>query len=117
MSIRQELDIASIIQETLQTKSSPGAILEHLKKRPFYTTGGFFNLLSLEIFHRKRYKIAVKTEPTKLELSKLSLTGVQTKTPENPVCESKKVRYVTNITRKDCGAKVRAGALGNITNK
>ena len=63
MSIRQELDIASIIQETLQTKSSPGAILEHLKKRPFKVRGVLFNLFSLEILQRKRDKNTAKDEP------------------------------------------------------
>merc|ERR1711974_271774 len=80
-------------------------------------TGGIFNLLSLEILHRKRYKIAVKTEPPK---------PGQKNTPENPVCAREKVkngdflkmeRVSSNVTMKDCGAKIRAGALGNITNK
>ena len=114
---QEELDIASAIQEGLKIKLSPEKILEHLKKRPFYMTGGCFNLLSLEILHRKRYKIADKTEQTKPEPPTLSPAAVQKRTPENLVCESKNVRYVTNATKKDCGAKVRAGALGNITNK
>ena len=126
LSDQEEIDIVSAMEKGLKTTCSPGTILEHLKKRPFNKTGGIFNLLSLEILHRKRYKIAAKTEPTKPEPSKLSQTAVQKNTSKNPVCEREQVRngdflkmerVSSNDTMKDCGAKIRAGALGNITNK
>ena len=97
-----------------------------MKKRPFNKTGGIFNLLSLEILHRKRYKIATKTQPPKPEPSKLSQTAGQKNTQENSVCEREQVRngnflkmerVSSNVTMKDCGAKIRAEALGNSTNK
>ena len=127
LSDQEELDIASAIQKGLKIKCSPSLILEHLKKRPFYKTGGFFNLKSLELLHRKRYQIAAaKTEPTKPEPSKLNQPAVSQNNLENPVCKGEKLRNGDllkmerasfNVPMKDCGAKVRAGALGNITNK
>ena len=114
LSDQEELDIASKIQERLKTKCSPVAILEHLEKRPFYKTGGIFNLLSLEILQGKRYKIAAKTQPPKPEPSKLSQTAGQKNSPDSM---HKTERVSSNVTMKDCGAKIRVGALGNITNQ
>ena len=109
LSDQEELEIASAIQKGLKTKCSPGAILEHLKKRPFYKTGGIFNLLSFDILHRKRYKIAAKAEPTEPEPSKLTQTAGQKNTPENPVCARERVRNGDFLKMER--------ALGNITNK
>ena len=41
--------VASTIKDGLKTNCSTDTILKHLKNRPFNTTGGMFNLLSIEL--------------------------------------------------------------------
>ena len=58
LSQDNQLAIASTIQEGLKSRFGAEAILNHLKKRPYYSTGGMFNLLSLEFLEVKRKKAA-----------------------------------------------------------
>ena len=55
LSEKEQHLVASIIKDGLKTKSSSEAILKYLEKRPFNTTGGMFNLLSIELLQSKRF--------------------------------------------------------------
>ena len=58
LSQDNQLTIASTIKEGLKARYGAEAILNHLKKRPYNTTGGMFNLLSLDFLEVKRKKAA-----------------------------------------------------------
>ena len=67
LSEKEQHWVASTIKDGLKTNCSTDTILKHLQKRPFNTTGGMFNLLSMELLQIKRFGVALSRNQQDME--------------------------------------------------